>query len=100
VLFYLTAGVAYGEFRSDDVVTGSLVGTASYSTVRPGWAAGGGIEWMINKNWTARAEYLRIDLGNYSQNFIITTGGVSTLTAIDFRITNDIVRFSLNYYLR
>src|SRR5262245_8433133 len=99
LLIYLTAGAAYGEYRNDVTATGSLVGAASYSTVRAGWAVGGGLEGMVTKNWTWRAEYLHVELGKFTQSFLVTAGTTST-TNVDFRLYNDIVRFSVNYYLR
>src|ERR1700680_651018 len=89
-LVYGTGGFAFGEFHNDEVVTGALTGTANFTTFRPGWAAGGGIEAMLGQNWTLRAEYLHIDLGSFTQGFAVTVGGVTTNSNSGFRITNDI----------
>ena len=34
--------------------------------VVPGWAAGGGLEFVIAGSWTAKAEYLYVDLGKFN----------------------------------
>jgi outer membrane immunogenic protein len=99
-LAYGTAGVAYGEFRNDEVVTGSLTGTSPFSTYRFGWVVGGGLEFMLARNWTLRGEYLHIDFGSFTQAFIVTTGGVSTTANINYKVTNDIVRIGVNYFFR
>ena len=31
-----------------------------------GWTAGGGLEFIIAGNWTAKAEYLYVDLGKFN----------------------------------
>jgi outer membrane immunogenic protein len=59
LLFYGTAGGAFGDVRE---AIGSF-GSASGNLV--GWAAGGGVEWMIEPNWSIKAEYLHYDLGTF-----------------------------------
>jgi len=87
-LFYATAGLAIADvdhranlddtpYRASDTLTG--------------YAVGGGLEWKFSQNWSAKAEYLYLGLGN------------SKLTADDgdsVRINNDVqtVRVGLNYH--
>lgn len=61
VLFYGTVGGAYGNIETG--VAGNLV-----STSKPGWTAGAGIEAALADNWTARIEYLFVDLQNATCN--------------------------------
>jgi outer membrane immunogenic protein len=98
VLFYATGGLAYGE-----VDTGAVVGTTPYSTVSStnvGWTVGAGVEGAIGGNWTARLEYLYVDLGKASGSFLTTTaslgGGVVTEN-YSSRITDNILRVGINY---
>jgi outer membrane immunogenic protein len=70
-LFYATGGLAYGHISTDETVntipflTG--VSTAArFNETRLGWTAGGGIEAHLFGNWTAKAEYLYMDLGDVS----------------------------------
>jgi outer membrane immunogenic protein len=53
-----------------------------------GWAAGGGVEYAFNANWTAKLEYMHVDLGWTSRN-----------EAEDFKSNArfDAVRVGLNY---
>jgi len=63
VMFYGTGGLAFGELRA---TTFGL--SESHSTV--GWTAGVGAEMGFAPNWSAKVEYLYVDLSN--NNFVIT----------------------------
>ena len=63
VLVYGTFGLAFGELRAN---TFGL--TESHTNV--GWTAGIGAEVGLTRNWSAKVEYLYVDLA--SSNFIIT----------------------------
>jgi outer membrane immunogenic protein len=63
VLFYGTGGLAFGELRGD---TFGL--TESHTTA--GWTVGLGAEVGLSQNWTAKIEYLYVDLSD--SNFAIT----------------------------
>jgi outer membrane immunogenic protein len=56
---------------------------------------GGGAEWVISGPWTAKVEYLHIDLGTITNTFA-AFGGFGTVTASS-HVTDDIVRVGLNY---
>lgn len=60
---YVTGGVAIGslEVSGGDVVS-PLTGAGTLT--RACWAAGGGIEAKIADRWTAKLEYLYVDLGS------------------------------------
>ncbi len=55
---YITGGAAFGDIRAS---TPSFSGT---STNKTGWTIGGGVEVALVGNWTAKAEYLYVDLGD------------------------------------
>jgi outer membrane immunogenic protein len=57
---YLTGGGAFGDIKA------SGPGFAGVDSDRAGWTLGGGIEFAIAGHWTAKAEYLYVDLGNVS----------------------------------
>jgi outer membrane immunogenic protein len=63
VLFYGTGGLAFGELRA---TTFGL----SESHTNAGWTAGVGAEMGFAPNWSAKVEYLYVDLSN--SNFVIT----------------------------
>ena len=54
---YVTGGFAYGGLKT------SVAGVDSSNT-KGGWTVGGGIEAAIAGPWTAKVEYLHVDLGN------------------------------------
>jgi outer membrane immunogenic protein len=57
---YVTGGVAFGEIKT----TNENFGGYSQSKTRVGWTIGGGVEHMINRNWTIALEGLFVDLGS------------------------------------
>jgi outer membrane immunogenic protein len=119
VLVYGTAGLAYGEVSSSAAIgqqitgpaaagaTGPYASAVSISSTRTGWTAGGGAEWLINRNWTAKLEYLHYDLGSASysssmSNLAVGVVPVGTLlytvgTTYSTKFAGDIVRPGINY---
>jgi len=70
ILFYGTVGLAFGELRAN---TFGL--TESHTNV--GFAAGAGVEFGFAPRWSAKIEYLYVDLANST---FITTGRSSGLS--------------------
>jgi outer membrane immunogenic protein len=62
-LAYATAGVAFGGVRNS--ARFDLIESFSFSSSRTktGWTVGGGVEHMLNRNWTIGLEGLFVDLG-------------------------------------
>ena len=58
---YLTGGVAWASTEVD-------LGSFSDSRTRAGWTLGGGAEWAFAPQWTAKLEYLYLDLGRENYN--------------------------------
>lgn len=81
VLFYGTAGLAFGELR------GQTFSGLSESHTTLGWSVGVGAEFGLTQNWRAKAEYLFLDLA--TSPFAIT--GVSN------GYSAGIVRAGVNY---
>ena len=101
VLFYGTAGAAYGgvHITANDIgsVPGSGTFTSSTSDTLFGWAAGAGIEWGVTPNWTVKGEYLHIDLGSTNVNardLVLTPASFITYR---FRHQVDLARVGINY---
>ena len=63
ILFYGTAGLAFGELK------GETFGLTETHT-NAGWTAGVGAEFGLAQNWSAKLEYLYVDLND--SNFTIT----------------------------
>ena len=84
---FITGGLAVGDIRA------STPGFAGASTTNAGWTVGGGVEFALAGNWTAKAEYLYVDLGNLNCGF--ACGGGVANENVSFR--TNIVRGGLNY---
>lgn len=82
VLFYGTLGLAYGTLKLENTITG-----VSESRTNVGWAGGVGLEVALAGNWTARAEYLYVDLTDSSY----------VLTGTNHGIGSNTLRFGVNY---
>lgn len=57
VLAYVTGGLAFGEVEGQ-------FGALTESHTNLGWTIGVGAEYGINQNWSAKIEYLYVDLGS------------------------------------
>jgi outer membrane immunogenic protein len=99
VLLYGTGGLAYGEVKSSEAI-GLVPSLFSTTATHVGWTVGAGIEGAIGGNWTAKLEYLYIDLGRASGSFLTTSaafaGGVIT-SNFSSRITDNVLRVGVNY---
>jgi outer membrane immunogenic protein len=80
VLFYGTGGFAYGGLRAE------MAGVTEARTLY-GWAAGLGLEVGFTPNWSAKAEYLYVDLSD--RNYV--------LTATQNGLESNLLRFGVNY---
>jgi outer membrane immunogenic protein len=108
LLLYGTGGFAYGEVATGGSITGNdrtgNPATTTFpgtSSTRAGWTAGAGIEGRISGNWTAKLEYLYMDLGTVSAGPIATTILVPIRTngaaSYSTHFTDNIVRVGINY---
>jgi outer membrane immunogenic protein len=97
ILLYGTAGAAYGQVKDDATVTTPGVGsfTARFKDVKAGWTAGGGIEGAFGGSWSAKLEYLYVDLGKTQHSF--GTIGLGTIATETRHTTDNIVRLGINY---
>jgi iron complex outermembrane recepter protein len=91
---YSTAGAAFGDVRanfSNDPVS---------SVTKAGWTAGAGVEVALDHNWSAKAEYLFVDLGNGSCTTdcaIANANGPPTIPGVAVRFDESVVRGGVNY---
>ncbi|MGE3147832.1 MAG: outer membrane protein [Pseudorhodoplanes sp.] len=83
---YVTGGVAFGG------VEANRPGFGGASETQAGWALGGGIEFALAGNWSAKAEYLYVDLGSFDCG---TRCGATAPDNVDF--SANIFRAGLNY---
>jgi outer membrane immunogenic protein len=74
-LIYGTAGVSFGGFKTALSLTAPntpIFATATTSSTRTGWTAGGGVEYAVTNNWWIFAEYRFTDFGTLQSNFLAT----------------------------
>jgi outer membrane immunogenic protein len=88
-LLYFTGGGALARVR--DTLTETGIGTSSVSKTAGGWTIGGGTEVALDPRWSARLEYLYVDVG--SSNHVVP----NDTEFADFDRRFQIVRFGLNY---
>jgi len=83
---YVTGGAAYGDIKA-------LQFNGTSTATRLGWTAGAGLEYSIDRNWSAKVEYLHLDLG--TAGFFSAANGATTLSV---PAKDDLVRAGLNYH--
>jgi len=84
-LVYTTAGAAYGENTRD--LTGAVAASIFKTTV--GFTAGGGVETAFSTNWSAKLEYLYVDIG--------TVSGLIGKFTVTSNYADNVVRVGVNY---
>jgi outer membrane immunogenic protein len=80
---YFTGGGAYGNVKA------SVVGVDSASKSQLGWTFGGGLEYAFLGNWSAKIEYLYVDLGSFD------AGPAPFVNNVSFK--ENVVRAGINY---
>ena len=120
-LWYLTGGAAWGTVKNSYTFAGSantlifpgalqpgpfLSTTGNFSNSKTGWTIGTGVETRLGGGWSAKLEYLYVDLGDvtnvlpipinpvFGANFVNGGGAGMTNT---LHVTDNIVRAGLNY---
>jgi len=79
---YVTGGYAFGDLHRG-------FGTAFASATANGWTLGAGIEALFSPNWSAKVEYLYVDLGRTN----VPIAGFPT----NVDLTAHLLRVGLNY---
>ncbi len=110
VLLYVTGGLAVGEVKTTAGATTttttalsfgtppgptSVSSLAASSSTQAGWTIGAGVEGAIGGNWTAKLEYLYVDLGTVDNTFAGTAPFAPVTTSAHF--TDNILRAGVNY---
>ncbi len=97
-LVYATGGVAIASVKTtlNDGYTSGIITTSSTPTY-VGWTVGGGVEMAFWSNWSAKAEYLYVDLGSKQNNFYEPHPPGWPRISSTASATANIVRVGLNY---
>jgi outer membrane immunogenic protein len=83
---YFTGGAAFGDIKIDP-----SAGGAGLSKTQVGWTLGAGLEYAFLGPWSAKIEYLYVDLGKF------TCDASSCGVATDVEYKESVVRAGLNY---
>jgi high affinity Mn2+ porin len=83
-LFYATSGLAFTGERYFN--TPSIGNDEKKLNMRPGWAAGGGVEYMFAPHWSLKLEYLYSEFQNASVRFDSGAVQASTLNFQSLRV--------------
>jgi outer membrane immunogenic protein len=84
---YITGGAAFGDIKAQ------TPGFASSTQDKTGWTLGAGIEAALVDRWTAKVEYLYVDLGSFNCGLNCGAGLVND--NVSFK--TNILRAGLNY---
>jgi outer membrane immunogenic protein len=85
---FVTAGAAFGDIQA------SAPGLVSSSATKTGWTVGGGLEAALTNNWTAKVEYLYVDLGSFNCGLVCSGGALAT-DKVSFNA--NLLRAGVNY---
>jgi len=86
---YMTGGGAYGRIKA----TTSNPALAGASKSQLGWTGGAGVEYAFQGNWSAKLEYLYVDLGSFDCGAACTAG----VTTNNVSFTEHVIRAGINY---
>jgi outer membrane immunogenic protein len=120
-LWYATGGAAWGTVKDSLAFVGTAnpivfpavlqpgpfqPGGGSFSKTKVGWTLGAGAETQLSSHWSAKLEYLYVDLGSVNETFGIPinplfgpafTSSGSAAAARSSHVTDNVVRVGLNY---
>jgi outer membrane immunogenic protein len=118
--WYWTGGAAWGTVKDTlNFASTSTVGFnafcasppfncgsgGAFSHTKAGWTIGSGVEVKLNSNWSAKFEYLYVDLGSYTDT-VVQPGNVAALGAgttftysSSSHFRDNIIKGGLNYKL-
>jgi outer membrane immunogenic protein len=83
---FISGGLAVGDIRA------AAPGFAGGDSTNAGWTLGGGLEVALPGNWTAKAEYLRVDLGRFNCT------GCSAFPTDNVSMQDNVFRAGVNYH--
>ena len=106
-LLYAKGGFAWFDPSLEGAATfwnrnGYATLSANNSSTLTGWTVGAGLEWMLNPQWSVKAEYLYYDFNVKNNNWNINTtvsGFDNNGRFFDNDLTINTVKLGLNYHL-
>ena len=83
---YVTGGLAVGDINAN------IPGIGSASATNAGWAAGAGLEYAVSNNWSAKMEYLHVNLGSFDCGT-----ACNPTPPVNVRLNENVLRAGINY---
>lgn len=95
LLAYVTGGVAYGGVEAS--LSDYKGQNTSSSKTKAGYAVGAGLEYAFANNWTAKVEYLHVDLGKISHEIYRANPTDVIHDDATHKFRTDTLRIGVNY---
>ncbi len=93
-LLYATGGAAFAQFGANATAAlGPFFAVDNRSQTRSGWTLGGGVEVEFAPRWTAKIEYLHLDLGDRTTTFLLSPPISNTS-----RLDANVITTGVNYH--
>jgi opacity protein-like surface antigen len=93
-LFYATGGGVLGQAGTTATATyGGFTATDNRSQTRDGWTLGGGVEVALAGGWSAKIEYLYLDLGSRTTTYPLIPPISNTS-----RLSANVITAGVNYH--
>ena len=96
MLVYVKGGAAWAGL--DYNLSGFGLVSGSLSTTKTGGLLGLGTEYLFAPHWTAKIEYDYTDFGSHSDNFVLTSAGVSLGVPLQTTLQMHTVKAGINYH--
>jgi opacity protein-like surface antigen len=97
ILFYVKGGGAWVKESQTLTATGAAPNPAgTLDQTKTGWTAGGGVEYAVSRNWSAKLEYDYLSFGETNNTFILPFAAPAAFNA-DIRQRVHQVKFGINY---
>jgi outer membrane immunogenic protein len=96
---YLSGGLAYGKGSgsiTEFVPASGFFLAGNNSTIKVGWTVGGGVDYALNRHWTAGVDYIYFDLGN-STVTEVAQNLTPAFVSMNQRFTGQLLRAVLDY---
>ena len=106
LLLYATGGLAFTDFKfssgySDNAISVLFPGGTGFgkkSGVAAGWTVGGGGEWLLDGNWSIKAEYLYLDFGSMTVAVPVSnTAAFAQTMQVEADLSAQVARVGINY---
>jgi outer membrane immunogenic protein len=92
-LLYATGGGALGQVETNAAAAvGPFVAADRRGGTRDGWTVGGGVEVALAPGWSAKIEYLYLDLGSRTTTYLLTPS-ISNAS----RLSANVITTGVNY---